>query len=87
VQKKKPPGQAQWFQILKRPAPLKRGAGVWYYEPEVMLEPMLENFVLMMVPNAGIAATRAKAIAEAIRAYSIAVAPDSSFMKRTNLFI
>jgi hypothetical protein len=47
------------------------------YEPEVMCVPIFANFALMMVPSAGIADTSANAIAEAMRAYSIAVAPES----------
>ena len=57
------------------------------YEPDVILVPMKANLVLMMPPKTGIEATRAKAIAEAISAYSIAVAPDSSFLKFANFAI
>ena len=49
--------------------------------------PMKANLVLMIVPSAGIADTKANAMAEAMRAYSIAVAPDSLLMKIPNLII
>jgi hypothetical protein len=41
----------------------------------------------MIVPRAGMADTKANAMADAMRAYSIAVAPDSSFKKFINLLI
>jgi hypothetical protein len=75
------------FKSRKKTAPPQGGAVFLYYEPLVMLPPMPTNLFLITLPSVGIVATRAKAIAEAMRAYSIAVAPDSSFMKRTNLFI
>ncbi len=48
------------------------------HEPDVIDAPMLENLLLITVPRAGMAATRAKAMADAISAYSIAVQPASS---------
>jgi hypothetical protein len=47
------------------------------HDPEVICVPMFANLALMIVPSAGIADTNASAIAEAMRAYSIAVAPVS----------
>ncbi len=48
---------------------------------------MKANLVLMIVPSAGIADTKANAMAEAMSAYSIAVAPASLSMKIPNLLI
>jgi hypothetical protein len=70
-----------WF-VKKRPD------GSSHHDvPEVIFVPMFTNLFLMMLPNEGIAVTKAKAIAEAISAYSIAVAPDWSCIKFLNLFI
>jgi hypothetical protein len=52
-----------------------------------MWPPILVNLFLITLPKVGIAETRAKAIADAMRAYSIAVAPDSSLKKWNSLFI
>ena len=57
----------------------------WIHEPDVIDAPMLENLLLITVPRAGMAATSAKAMADAISAYSIAVAPASSAIKRENI--
>jgi hypothetical protein len=57
------------------------------YVPDVTWVPMYENLDFKIVPKAGIEATNANAMAEAINAYSIAVAPDSSFIKPTNFFM
>jgi hypothetical protein len=65
----------------------ERSSGKKSQVPDVIFEPMLVNLFLMTLPRVGIVATSAKAIAEAIKEYSIAVAPDSSFIKPGILFI
>ena len=57
------------------------------YLPDVMWPARLENLPVTAVARIGMAVTRAKPMAAAIRPYSMAVAPDSSLTKRTNLFI
>jgi hypothetical protein len=65
-------------------------AGKFYYVPDETWPPMDENFVTMAEVIEGIAVTRARPIAAAMRPYSIAVAPDSSlknfFMINSSLF-
>jgi hypothetical protein len=55
--------------------------------PEVIFVPIFTNLFLITLPNVGIAVTKAKAIAEAMSAYSIAVAPDWSCINFSNVFI
>ena len=57
------------------------------YVPDVMWPARLENLPVMADARIGMAVTRARPMAAAMRAYSIAVAPDSSFAKRLKLFI
>ena len=52
-----------------------------------ILSEIVVNVVVNALSTAGITATKTRPVAAAIRPYSIAVAPDSSFMKRTNLLI
>lgn len=56
-------------------------------EPYFRAPPMLVNVEFRLVLMVGITATRARPVAAAIRPYSIAVAPDSSFMKRANIIL
>src|SRR5262245_33195955 len=52
-----------------------------------MSVPILVNTPLMAPDSVGIATTSMMPIAAAMRPYSMAVTPDSSFTKRTSLFI
>jgi hypothetical protein len=58
-----------------------------FYDPDVIESPMPANLLEMTLPRVGIVATRATAMAAAMSAYSMAVAPDSSFMNSFTFFI
>jgi hypothetical protein len=81
---KKPPGTSPGGSGLNEAATC--GFEAYQVVPEI-LPPIEVNFVTMALLMKGIAAIKQTAIAEAMRPYSIAVAPDSSFTKRTSLFI
>lgn len=86
--KKEPPGLPRWPNFLNSvfQATLRRLKNTVYYMPSKPDE-SLPNTPETAVAKIGITITSIRPIAAAMRPYSIAVAPDSSFMKLTNFFI
>jgi hypothetical protein len=77
----------QWTRLLNSIQPRLEK---FYYVPDDTWLPNEENFVTIAEVIEGIAVTRARPMAAAMRPYSIAVAPDSSlknfFMINSSLF-
>src|SRR5260221_8553722 len=86
---KNPPAMGRWIcnPGNDRRAPRRWRGALPSYVPVEMWVARFENWLVMAPARVGMTAIRATPMAAAMRPYSMAVAPDSSFTNFTNLII